>query len=186
MIENLILDIFFVKQNSFFNYALILILLKTLSGIFFLPGAPLTILSGALLGKFWGTVVSLVGNILGATFGFLLSRYLLKDWVQRNLRAKYPTLDKYENALFKNGFWTVLFLRLVPLFPFNALNFLLAVTEVRFRDYFFGTLLGIIPGTFLFVYFGEAIKMKSYIGVLFAVLSLFALYFVGKNFKKSL
>ena len=78
---------------------------------------------------------------------------------------------------------TVIFLRLVPLFPFNFLNPVLGVTEVKFKDYFFGTIIGIIPGTFVFVYLGESFKMLSIWNILLAVLGIFGLGYLGKIWK---
>ncbi len=103
--------------------------------------------------------------------------------MQRKILLKYPKINHYENALSRNGFFTVVFLRLVPLFPFNALNPILGVTDIRFKDYFLGTLVGIIPGTFAFVYLGEAFKMLSVWNIFFAVLGIFGLGFIGKFWK---
>ncbi len=169
-----------VEHTDKFTAGIYIILGKIVGDIVLFPGAPLTVLAGAVLGSFWGTLVSVIGNVVGASCAFLISRYLLKNFVQNKFLKKYPKIDKFEGELFKDGFYTVLFLRLVPLFPFNALNFLLGVTQVKFKDYFFGTLVGIIPGTFVFVYFGESVRMLSFWNVSFAVLGILGLGFVGK------
>jgi uncharacterized membrane protein YdjX (TVP38/TMEM64 family) len=161
----------------------VLIFAKIVSGALLFPGTPLTLLSGVVLGKFWGTVAAVVGNVLGATAAFLWARYLFKNFVQNKILTKYPKINEYENKLAKNGFLTVVFLRLVPLFPFNALNPILGVTDIRFKDYFLGTLVGIIPGTFAFVYLGESFKMLSFWNILFAVLGIVGLGYIGKLWK---
>jgi uncharacterized membrane protein YdjX (TVP38/TMEM64 family) len=142
--------ILLIENSDKATAAFLLIVGKIFSGIFFLPGTPLTLLSGVVLGKWLGTAVAIVGNTLGATLAFLLARYILKKYVQEKILVKYPKIKEYEDLLFKRGFYTVVFLRLIPLFPFNALNFLLAVTKVKFKDYFLGTIVGIIPGTVAF------------------------------------
>lgn len=175
--------ILLVENSDKVTASLLLILGKIISGVFFLPGTPLTLLAGVILGTYLGTIVSLVGNVLGATLAFLLARYVLKDYVQNKILVKYPKIKEYENLLFKKGFLTVVFLRLIPLFPFNALNFLLAVTQVKFRDYFFGTILGIIPGTFAFVFLGESFKMLSILHICFAVVAIVGLGYLGRFWK---
>ena len=161
----------------------VLIFSKIVSGALLLPGTPLTLLSGAILGKSWGTVAAVIGNVLGATAAFLWARYLFRNFVQNKFLEKYPKINQYENRLSQNGFLTVVFLRLVPLFPFNALNPILGVTDIKFKDYFIGTLVGIIPGTFAFVYLGESFKMLSFWNVLFAVMGIVGLAYLGKLFK---
>lgn len=161
----------------------VLIFSKIVSGALLLPGTPLTLLSGAILGKFWGTVAAVIGNVLGATAAFLWARYLFRNFVQKTILQKYPKINQYENKLSQNGFLTVVFLRLVPLFPFNALNPVLGVTDIRFKDYFLGTLVGIIPGTFAFVYLGESFRMLSFWNILFAVMGILGLIYLGKFLK---
>lgn len=172
-----------VEQQDKFTAGLLLILGKIISGVSFLPGTPLTVLSGAVLGTFWGTIAAWVGNLIGAVLAFLLARYILKDFVQNKILKKYPKINEYEDRLFKKGLYTVIFLRLVPVFPFNFLNFALAVTEVKFKDYILGTAIGMIPGTIVFVYLGESFKMLSFWNILFAVLGIVGLGFVGKLWK---
>ncbi len=173
----------FIEHQDKFQAAIYLIIAKSISGAAFIPGSPLTLIAGAILGTFWGTIISLVGNTVGATLAFLIARYLLKNFIQKTLIQKYPAIKNYEDKLIKNGFTTTVFLRLVPLFPFNAINFILGVTDMKFKDYIFGTMIGIIPGTIAFVYFGESIKMLNIYSIVFAILGIFGLSFVGKFWK---
>ncbi|MEN9551978.1 MAG: hypothetical protein RI935_355 [Candidatus Parcubacteria bacterium] len=163
--------------------ALILIVGKVIGAIAFLPGTPLTLLAGATFGVWYGTLISLVGNIVGATFAFLIARYVMRGYVAKHLLSKYKKLETYEEKFFKEGMKTVLLLRLIPLFPFNALNYLLGVTRVSTRDYMIGTSIGIIPGTFAFVYFGESLAMLSPINIALAVIAIAGLVLIGKKFK---
>ncbi len=167
-----------------FLTALILIALKTVVAPLGFPGTPLTLLSGALLGNFFGTIAALIGNTLGATLAFLLSRYLLKEYFQKNLVSKYPKMRKYEERLEEKAFSTVVALRLIPLFPFNALNFLLGVSNIPVRTYALASFVGMIPGTALFVYFGESLRMLSVINIVFAVLGIATLTYLGKMYEK--
>ena len=184
--------LFFVRDlehqilGSPFVTAFILIGLKGLFAVVGFPGTPLTLLSGSLLGNFFGMIVALIGNTLGATLAFLLARYILKDYVQEKFLAKYPRIKVYENKLEKNAWATIISLRLIPLFPFNALNFLLGVTNVPLRQYIVGSFVGMIPGTFLFVYFGESLRMLSPLNVSLAIVGIIVLTYAGKFYGKSI
>ncbi|PJA86060.1 MAG: hypothetical protein CO143_00025 [Candidatus Moranbacteria bacterium CG_4_9_14_3_um_filter_45_14] len=165
--------------------ASVLIGLKSFFALVGFPGTPLTLLSGSLLGNFFGTVIALIGNTIGATLAFLLARYVLKDWVQEKFVAKYPRMQMYEERLEGKALPTIIALRLIPLFPFNALNFLLGVTNVSLKKYVVGSFFGMIPGTFLFVYFGESLRMLSPLNIFFAIIGIIMLTYVGKFYEKN-
>ena len=164
--------------------ALYLICAKIIGAMLFFPGAPLTLIAGATLGLYYGSIISLIGNVLGAAAAFFISRYFLRGYVTKNIYKKYPKIKDYENRFFSNGLLTVLFLRLIPLFPFNALNYLLGVTRVSTKDYLIGTTIGIIPGTIAFVYFGESLRMLSPFHIILSVLAIIGLTYVGKHYEK--
>ena len=164
--------------------ALYLILGKILGAVLFFPGTPLTLLAGATLGVFWGSIVSIIGNTLGATAAFLISRFFLRNYVTKTIYIKYPTIQKYEARFFNRGLITVIFLRLIPLFPFNALNYLLGVTQVKTKDYLIGTAFGIIPGTIAFVYFGNAITMLSPFHIISSIIAIAGLTYISKYYEK--
>jgi len=141
--------------------------------IFFLPGTPLTILGGVLFGSIQGTLYTVIGATLGASAAFLLTRFLGKTFVDKLLKNKFKKLNEYDNKLEENGLLTMLFLRLVPLFPFNGLNFALGVTRIKFKDFFLGTLIGIIPGSFVLTNIGStAADMRDWKFYLFIALFL--------------
>lgn len=164
--------------------ALYLIIAKIIGAVLLFPGTPLTLLAGATLGVFWGSVVSIIGNTLGAGAAFLISRFFLRNYVIKTIYTKYPTIRKYETRFFNRGLITVIFLRLIPLFPFNALNYLLAVTQVKTKDYLVGTVLGIIPGTIAFVYFGNAITLLSPFHIISSIIAIAGLAYVGNYYEK--
>lgn len=161
-----------------------IIAIKTITAPLGIPGTPLTLIVGSLLGTYLGTVVSIIGNTLGATLAFLLSRYIFRDYIQTNILSRYPKIEEYENRLEHKAVSTVITLRLIPLFPFNALNFLLGVTNISLRDYVLGSFIGMIPGTFIYVYFGESIRMLSPINIVLAVSGLLLLIYLGKQYGK--
>jgi uncharacterized membrane protein YdjX (TVP38/TMEM64 family) len=120
----------------------------------FVPGTLLTALGAAIFGPYWGFVYVWVAAMLGAAGAFLIGRYLGREFAASLIGDR---LKKYDDAIEQKGFATVLYLRLVY-FPFTALNFGMGLTKVRFRDYLWGTGLGILVGTFIFTFFVGTIK----------------------------
>ncbi|MCE5242657.1 MAG: TVP38/TMEM64 family protein [Syntrophobacteraceae bacterium] len=115
----------------------------------FVPGVLLTSLGAGVFGPFRGFLWVMAGAMLGASLSFYIGRTLGRDFAASLIGDR---LRKYDDAIERNGFATVLYLRLVY-FPFTALNFGMGLTRVRFLDYFWGTLLGIVVGTFIITYF---------------------------------
>ncbi len=120
----------------------------------FVPGTLLTGLGAAIFGPYWGFLYVWVGAMLGASAAFFIGRTLGRDFAASLVGDK---LKKYDDGIERNGFATVLYLRLVY-FPFTLMNFGMGLTKVRFWDYFFGTALGIIVGTFIFTFFIGTVK----------------------------
>ena len=155
----------------------------------FIPGTLLTGLGAAIFGAYWGFLYVWIGAMLGASGAFWIGRTLGREFAASLIGDK---LKKYDEAIRRNGFATVLYLRLVY-FPFTPMNFGMGLTRVRFWDYFFGTGLGIIVGTFIFTFFigtvkevwasgnwGELVSLK-----VFFSLGLFAFsFFIPKIIKK--
>jgi uncharacterized membrane protein YdjX (TVP38/TMEM64 family) len=120
----------------------------------FLPGTLLTGLGAAIFGSYWGFLYVWIGAMLGASAAFWIGRTLGREFAASLIGDK---LKKYDDAIERNGFATVLYLRLVY-FPFTPMNFGMGLTRVRFWDYLFGTGLGIIVGTFIFTFFIGTVK----------------------------
>jgi len=120
----------------------------------FVPGTLLTGLGAAIFGPYRGFLYVWVGAMVGASAAFWIGRTLGRDFAASLIGDR---LKKYDDALERNGFATVLYLRLVY-FPFTPMNFGMGLTKVHFWDYFFGTGLGIIVGTFIFTFFIGTLK----------------------------
>jgi uncharacterized membrane protein YdjX (TVP38/TMEM64 family) len=125
--------------------------LFALGTVLFVPGAIFGLAGGVLFGPLWGTLLNLAGATLGATAAFLVARYLAADWVARKAGGRLQRLIAGVEA---EGWRFVAFVRLVPLFPFNLLNYALGLTRVRFADYLLASI-GMLPGTLLYVYYGK-------------------------------
>lgn len=118
------------------------------------PGSPLTVAAGVLFGPFLGTAYVVVGATLGAVGGFLWGRRLGREAVARLAGDRFERADQW---LGERGLVAVLYVRFVPIVPFNLSNPVAGVTGLRLRDFALGTFLGIIPGTFAFAALGGSI-----------------------------
>jgi len=115
----------------------------------FVPGTLLTGIGAAIFGPYLGFVYVWIGAMIGASGAFYIGRTLGREFASGLIGSR---LKKYDDAIGRNGFATVLYLRLVY-FPFTPMNFGMGLTKVIFRDYFYGTGLGILVGTFIFTFF---------------------------------
>ena len=115
----------------------------------FLPGTLLTGLGAAIFGPYWGFVYVWFAAMIGSSAAFFIGRTLAREFATSLIGDR---LKKYDDAIERNGFATVLYLRLVY-FPFTPMNFGMGITKVRFKDYVLGTGLGILVGTFIFTFF---------------------------------
>ncbi len=123
------------------------------AAVAFVPGSLLTLAAGAIFGLARGTAYVFVGATLGAAAAFLVSRYAARSLVERRV-ARDPRFAAVDRAIATQGRKIVFLLRLSPVFPFNALNYALGLTRVRFVDYVLASV-GMLPGTVLFVYYGK-------------------------------
>lgn len=133
---------------------LVFILIYTIGVCLLVPGTLLTALGAAIFGAYRGFLFAWIGALAGASAAFFIGRTLGRDLAASLIGSR---LKKYDDAIERNGFATVLYLRLVY-FPFTPLNFGMGLTKVRFWDYFFGTGLGILVGTFIFTFFIGTLK----------------------------
>jgi uncharacterized membrane protein YdjX (TVP38/TMEM64 family) len=143
-------------------------------------GLVLSLATGFVFGRWVGTLIVVCAATIGATILFLAARYIVADAARRRLGA----LGERINAGFtRNAFNYMLFLRLVPAFPFFLVNLAPALTTIPLRTYVLATLIGIIPGTCVFVNLGETLgRIDSLQGLVswqalgaLALLALFAL-----------
>lgn len=152
-----------------------------------LPGAAvLTLAAGAVFGAVTGSLYVNIGATAGATLAFLAVRYLFRDVIQNKFGAR---LEKINSELETRGLNYLLFLRLIPVFPFFLINLGAGLTRMPLRTFFLGTMVGIIPGSFVYCNAGASLAMISSMSdivsprvlVSFALLGVFALMPVAYN-----
>lgn len=133
----------------------IYMLIYAIAPSLFLPGLPITIVGGILFGPFWGVVYAITGATIGACVAFLVSRYLARDWVAERLKS--PRWRRLDQAVERHGWRVVAFTRLIPLFPFNLLNYAFGLTKIRFGHYAITTFLAMLPACIAFIVFSSSL-----------------------------
>jgi uncharacterized membrane protein YdjX (TVP38/TMEM64 family) len=131
------------------------VLLYSVGTVIAFPGSLLSLAGGLLFGTLIGGTLIVVAATCGATVAFLLARYAGRDAIQKFISGSQ--LEKFDRLISGSGLSAVLFTRLVPLFPFNFINFAWGLTRVRLRDYLVGTVVGIIPGAFVYANLAGAV-----------------------------
>jgi uncharacterized membrane protein YdjX (TVP38/TMEM64 family) len=148
---------------------LIYILLYSLAPALFMPGLPLTILGGMLFGPVWGVVYTIVGATSGACVAFLIARYLGRDWVSRKMTG--DRWQKLDADVARHGWKIVALTRLIPLFPFNLLNYAFGITRIPFFHYTLTSFICMLPATIAYVSLSSSVGqlLKGELSVEFAI-----------------
>lgn len=130
-----------------------------------LPGAAImTLAGGAVFGLLWGTVVVSFASTLGATVAFIVSRYILRDGIQRRYGDRLKTINA---GVERDGGFYLFTMRLVPAFPFFIINLVMGLTPMRTITFALVSQLGMLPGTIVYVNAGTQLgRIESLQGIL--------------------
>ncbi|HWM24503.1 MAG TPA: TVP38/TMEM64 family protein [Chthoniobacterales bacterium] len=128
-------------------------LLYACCNVLLLPGGVLSIGAGFFFGLWWGFLIALVGNVVGAAISFFISRWIGRAWLKRKL-LRNRTLVALEPAVEREGWKIILLSQLHPLFPTSLMNYLYGMTQIRFRTCMLWVAIGQAPGLFLYSYLG--------------------------------
>ncbi len=138
-----------------------------IAGIFLhLPGIIIIALGGLLFGIVRGFIYGWIGVLIGITGTFFCVRYIFRDFFQKSLERRFHRLKAFDERLAEKGLATILLLRLV-LFLAPPLNWVIGITRVKFRHYFAGSALGVMPGIAIACYFADSIATAKSRGTLF-------------------
>lgn len=129
------------------------LLLYCLGTILLLPTLILTLAGGAIFGPILGTIINLLGATIGATLAFFISRYWAIGWFESQ---RGPKIDRLITGVERRGWQFVALLRLLPILPFNVVNYGLGMTKIKFSHYILATFLFIIPTEIIYTYCGHA------------------------------
>jgi phosphatidylserine/phosphatidylglycerophosphate/cardiolipin synthase-like enzyme/uncharacterized membrane protein YdjX (TVP38/TMEM64 family) len=144
------------------------------------------ILGGVLFGAYWGTLLNWTAALTGATVSYFLGLYLGRPLFRRFGQRKAPAVAEW---IKQKGFWAILILRVIGVFPFTVVNFIAGASKIRLSYYLLATALGMLPGTFLISYFSDSIlqgtvDFKTKSSQLLWGLSLLLLLWLGSSFMK--
>ena len=134
---------------------IIYMLIYTIAPALLLPGLPITIVGGILFGPFWGVVYTITSATLGACVAFLVARYIARDWVEGKLVS--PRWRRLDEGVRDHGWKVVAFTRLIPLFPFNLLNYAFGLTRIKFLHYAITTFICMLPACIAFIVFSSSL-----------------------------
>ena len=192
-----------IKENPGLG-VIVVIFVYAAASVMFIPGSILTLSVGAAfasalgltLGVLLGALAVFLGATLGAALSFLLARFVFAD-MAAEMMVKYPTMGSVDKALASNGLKMVVLMRLTPVVPFGAMNYISGATSLEFQDFVVGSV-GMLPGCIAYVYLGAAAGnaatgggadgslVKSVIGVIGAIAAVVVVGFVAKEAKKEM
>jgi len=129
------------------------VVLYAIATVAMVPGSIFDLAGGALFGPYLGSVLDLTGCSLGAARSFLVGRYIARDWAER--RAG-PRLQAVMKNVDEEGWRFVAFVRLLPIVPYNVMNYLLGLTRIPFHHYMIATVVFMAPSTVVYTYIGHA------------------------------
>lgn len=146
------------RSRPLLSAALYFLLYVTLTGLSLPVAAVLTLAGGAIFGLLWGTVLVSFASTIGATLAFLASRYLFHDPVQARFAGRLAAVNA---GVARDGAWYLFMLRLVPVFPFFAVNLVMGLTPMRTMVFFLISQAGMLPATAIYVNAGTEIARIS-------------------------
>ena len=130
------------------------ILIYSITPSLFLPGLPVTMVGGLAFGPIYGTILALIGATIGASIAFLVARYFARNQIEGLVKGKLKSIDE---GVEKKGWIFVAVTRLIPLFPYNLLNYAFGLTKIKFTHYVLASFIFMLPGTAAFVFFSSSL-----------------------------
>jgi uncharacterized membrane protein YdjX (TVP38/TMEM64 family) len=126
--------------------------------ILVIPVGVMSLTGGLAFGKWLGTVYILIGAILGASLSFMIARYFGRRFIETFSWLHKGKIKQFDEGIEKHGFRVMLFLRLIPLFQYDAVNFGAGLSKIKFRDYVVASFIGMIPGGFITAVLGSSLQ----------------------------
>ncbi len=162
---------------------LVYIILFTVVPLTLFPDSILAISGGLAFGIVWGSIYTMIGALMGATLAFFITRTIGNDTVNKLLDKKFKGAKRYTD---KMGIEVILLLRLIPLFPFDIVSYLAGLSNIKFRKYIIGSIIGTIPGILVFNNIGQQIIDFTSFGFVVSIILLVILFSLSFILKKKL
>lgn len=143
-----------VLNYGYWAPIIFLIIYSVKSFVVFIPAGVFMLAAGLTFGAIKGGIILIIGTIISSSMGFIFARYFGKEYVQKRIDGKSATIS---NLIKSKGFLIILLLRLVPILPYDVINYASGVSKIKYKDFIFATFLGTIPACFLYAFLGENI-----------------------------
>lgn len=164
----------------------IYILVYSIAPSFFVPALPITIAGGILFGPYLGVAYTITGATMGSCLPFLIARYAAREWVSGLI--KNPKWKKLDEDVEKNGWKIVAFTRLIPVFPYNLLNYALGLTKIGFLEYAVTSFICMLPACIGFIVFSsslpELVRGKLSPGLLVGIVIILLVSFIPAGWRR--
>lgn len=141
-----------IREFGHLSSLIYLVILSVLP-LFLFPDSVIVIAGGMVFGLFWGTILTSIGSLIGALLAYYLAKYLGAGFVKR-----FVKMDLVEITSGRSGFFLILILRLVPLFPFKVVSYSAGLAEVNIKEFTFATIIGSMPGILVYVNLGDKVN----------------------------
>jgi uncharacterized membrane protein YdjX (TVP38/TMEM64 family) len=152
--------------------------------ILVIPVGIMSWVGGLAFGKWWGTLYILIGATGGACLAFLVARYFGREFIESIKWLQTGRIKQFEDKVGKQGFKLILFVRLIPLFQYDAVNFGGGLSKVRFWDFALASFIGMIPGGFINALLGESLENILSVQFFVAVGAFLVLMFIPTIYKR--
>ncbi len=162
---------------------IVYIILFTLVPLTLFPDSILAISSGMIFGLFKGFIYTMIGALFGASLSFFITRILGKKFIDRFIKKD---ISKIGGIIEKRGFFIILVLRLIPLFPFDIISYGAGLSDVKYKDFLAATIIGTIPGIFVYTNVGDKSTDIGSTSFVISILLLVLLFVVSLLLKKKL
>lgn len=141
--------------KTYRNFAILIFLfLSTIRSIFLLPAGVFAIISGLTFGNILGTLLTCVGVTLSGVLAYLISKYLAREFILNIINKRF---GKINDIFKKQGLFYIVTLRMIPIFPFDAVSFAAGLMDISFIEFTFGTFMGSLPGAFIYTFLGNSL-----------------------------
>jgi uncharacterized membrane protein YdjX (TVP38/TMEM64 family) len=151
--------------------------------ILVIPVGIMSFAGGLAFGKWFGTIYILIGATLGASLSFVIARYFGRQFIETFSWLHKGKIKQFDEGIEKNGFRMMLFMRLMPLFQYDAVNFGAGLSKIKFRDYVLATFIGMAPGGFINAMLGSSLERIVSIQFLAALGFFILLMFIPTIYK---
>lgn len=148
----------FILKFGIWAPIMFIIIYALRGAILVLPVGVMSLAGGLAFGKWLGTIYILIGATLGASLSFVIARYFGRQFIESFSWLHKGKIKSFDEGIEKNGFRMMLFVRLIPLFQYDAVNFGSGLSKMKFRDFVLGSFIGMVPGGFINAMLGSSLE----------------------------